>query len=254
MQHVAAADLDGVKAERAGDGLDGAVHDPACDGHRRAHRPCAAFVGQDHAHVEGIVGDAVGAGEDHRHDARHVVRGVEAVGAEIFQDRDLQRGDAALGVGGGAGLHGLLAGVAGGQQVLAPALAPAHGAVEGAGQGGDGQLFAVQGDLLAERAANVGADDRDLGFGQPKPLGELRAIGMRRLVACVHGQVLAPLVPDRAAAACLQRRVRLAVLGEFRFHDTMRGGEATCGVAGGKLLPRDQVAGQRVVDAGCVVA
>ena len=45
--------------------------------------------------------------------------------------------------------------------------------------------------------------------------GKLRAVGMRHLVADVHGQMLAAFVPHGAAAARLDRRVGLAVLMEI---------------------------------------
>ncbi len=138
--------------------------------------------------------------------------------------------------------------MAGGQQVFAATFPPAHRPVQHARQGGDREFFAIQGDLLPERTTDVRTDDRHLRFGQSQPNGELRAIGMWGLVTDMHRQMLAPLVPDGATAACLQRRMGLAVLGEASFHHAMRGGEMPAGIAGGKPLMGNQVAGQGLID------
>ena len=133
------------------------------------------------------------------------------------------------------------------QQVLAALLAPAHRAAQGAGQRGDGQFLAIQRDLLAETAADVGADHGDLGFGQAEAGGERGAVGVRHLGADMHGQMLRPCVPDRAAAARLHRHVGLPVLREAGFHHAVRIGEAAVRIAGGEALVRHQIVGQRVV-------
>ena len=246
-QHVDAAHLDRIAAEPAGDRLDRALHDPAHHAHGRPHRAVAALVGQHGLYVGGVVGDAVGAADDQGHHAGHVVRGIEAIGAEVLDDLQLEGEDAPLGVDGGARAHRVLARMAGCQQVLVAVLPPAHRALERARQRRHGQLLAVERDLLAEAAADVGRDDGHLRFAQAQPACELGAVGMRHLVADVHGEVAPPFVPLGAAAARLDRRVRLAVLVKLGLDDDRRLGEAPRRVAGREGLMRDQVGGERLV-------
>ena len=64
-----------------------------------------------------------------------------------------------------------------------------------------------------------------------QPPRKLRAVRMRHLVADMHRQVLAALVPHGAAAARLDRRVGLAVLMEFGLDHDRRFGEAALRIA-----------------------
>ena len=99
-----------------------------------------------------------------------------------------------------------------GEQVLHAVFAPTHRPLEVAGQRRGGQFLAVERDLLAEAAADVGRDDRHLRFLEPEPSGKLGAQRMRDLGADVEGQMPAPVVPNGGAAACFDRSVGLAVL------------------------------------------
>ena len=194
-----------------------------------------------------VICDAVGPGEDHRHDPRDVICGVEAIGAEILQNLHLERGDPAIHIHCDAGMDRLLPRMARGQQVLAPALLPAHGGAERTGQRGNGQLLPIERDLLAEGAAYVRADHRHLRLPDSEARGQLRPIGVRRLVAGMHGQVFAPWVPCGAATAWFQRRMGLTALGEPCFHDLVRLGKAAGRVPGHGDLMTDEVAGHRVI-------
>ena len=248
VEHVDPAHRDRIELQLAGDRLDGAVHHPAHHPHGGAHRSVAAFVGEHDLDVVGVVGNAIGAGEDQRHDPRHVVGRVEAIAAEVLGDRELEREDAAVAIHRRASVRGILARMARREQVLGAILAPTHGFAQRARQRRTGQLLAVERDLLPKSAADVRGDDCDLGLAEAQPPGELRAIGMRHLVADMHRQVLAALIPHRAAPARLDRRVGLAVLMEFGFDHERRLGEAAFRVAGREGLMRDQVRRQRLVD------
>ena len=240
--------LDRIEIELARDRLDGAVDDPAHHAHRRAHRAVAALVREHDLHVVGIVHNAIRPGEDQRDDARHIVRRIEAIAAEVLGDLEVEREDAAVLVHRGAGARDVLARVAGGEQVLGAVLAPAHRPPQRARQRRAGQLLAIERDLLSEAAADVGRDHRHLRLGELEPPRKLRAIRMRHLVADVHRQVLAALVPHGAAAACFDRCVGLAMLMEFSLDHDRRFGEAALRIARAEDLMRDQVRRQRLVD------
>ena len=135
----------------------------------------------------------------------------------------------------------------GGCQILDPVLAPVDRAVEFTGERGDGQFLAVQRDLLAESAADIGADHRDLAFRQAQPPGQLAAQRVRRLVADVKRQMLAPGVPDGKAAAGFHWHMRMPVQRKACLDHVRRIGEGRLRVAGAEALRRDAVAGNVVV-------
>ncbi len=71
---------------------------------------------------------------------------------------------------------------------------------------------------------------------------------MRHLVRIVIGQVLPALVPDRKAAARLDRQMRLAALRERGLDNAVGFGEAPRRIAGGEALMRHQVRRQALID------
>ena len=71
---------------------------------------------------------------------------------------------------------------------------------------------------------------------------------MRRLYADMHGQVLAPAIPDCHATTRLERQVGLAMLTEPALDEAVGGGEPLLHMAGREGLPRDPIARQRVVN------
>src|SRR5262249_21736698 len=136
------------------------------------------------------------------------------IGTKVFNDLEFQREDAALAVDSGTRTHHILARMACSDQIFVAVLAPTHRPAQLTRYCRDGQFLAIERDLLAEAAADVGRDDGDLGFGEPQAAGELRAVGMRHLAADVHGEMTPPLIPNRTAAARLDWRVGLTVLAE----------------------------------------
>ena len=201
-------------------------------------------------HVEAITADAIRAGQDHRDHAGDVVCRVEAVGAEILDQPHVESNDAAIVVDGGSCLHGLLAGMDRSEQVLAPLLPPPDGAAQMTRERGDDQLLSAQRNLLAEGAADVRADHRHLRLFQPEPGRERRAQRVRRLVAEVHRQVLAALVPIRAAAPGFERHMGLPVLDEAGLDDPACARESGCRVAMGECLVGDEVGADCLVHEG----
>ena len=146
-------------------------------------------------------------------------------------------------VDGRARAHRVLARMARGEQVLGAVLAPAHRLL--AARAPAPRRSAPRG-----RARSSGRSRRRCRAQitvtcdslEAQPARELGAVGMRHLVADMHGQVLAALVPHGAAAARLDRRVGLAMLMERGLDDDRRLGEAPRRIAGREGLMRDQVA------------
>src|SRR5882757_576700 len=112
----------------------------------------------------------------------------------------------------------------------------------------DGKLLAIKRDLLAKGAADIRAGNCDLRFGEPHATGQLGPERMRRLIANMHGQMTAALVPDGATAARLYRCMCLAMLMKRSLNDEIGLSEAASGIAGGEALSRDKIARQALVD------
>ena len=212
LQHVDAAYRHRVQAQLARYRVERAVHHPAGHRHGRAHRGIAHLVGQHHLDVIGVVSNAVGPGDDHRHHTRQIVAGVEAVGTKVFGNLELQRQHPARAVHRHTGLAEVLARLCGRHEVLHPVFAPAHRPTQLDGSGSHRQFLAVQCDLLAKSPAHVGRHDCDFGLGQQQASRQRRAVWVRRLRADVKIQVFAPCIPVGDAATGLDRQVRLPVL------------------------------------------
>src|SRR5947209_1203803 len=86
-------------------------------------------------------------------------------------------------------------------RAIAAILAQAHRPLERTRNRSHGQFLAIERDLLPETAADIRADHRHLRLAQPQAAGELGTVGMRHLVADMHGQVSPTLVPHGAAPA-----------------------------------------------------
>jgi hypothetical protein len=159
VEHVAAPHLDRVQAERAGNRVDRALRHPATDEHGRAVRAGRAFVRQDGRDGVAVVAQAIGARNHHADNARHVVGRKVGVGAKIGQDLDIKSEDRAVRLHGRFDRDDVLASVERGEQVLTAGLDPAYWSFEQSRDSRRHQLLAVEGDLLAEAAADVWRDD-----------------------------------------------------------------------------------------------
>jgi hypothetical protein len=147
----------------ARDCLDRALHHPARDRHRRAHRAVAAFVGQHDLDIVGVICEPIRPAQDHRNNACEIIRRIEAIGAEVFDNLELKGENAALAVDRGARTHHIFARMACCDQIFIAVFAPAHRSPQLARQRRDRKLFAIKRNFLAEAAADVGRDHGDLG-------------------------------------------------------------------------------------------
>ena len=135
-----------------------------------------------------------------------------------------------------------------GLEILQPVLSPAHRLTQVPRQRGDRKLLAVKSDLLAEPAAGVGRNDRNLRLRQPQSCRKLGAQWMRYLSSDMEGQMLAAAIPDRETASRLDRQVSLPMLREGGFHDRVRHLHARPYLAFLERLVRGQIARQAFVD------
>ena len=136
----------------------------------------------------------------------------------------------------------------GGHQVFHPILAPPNRAAQVARQSRDREFLAIERDLLTEGAAHIGAHHRNLAFRQTQPRSKLAAQRVRDLIADMHVQMRAPVIPIGDAAARLQRHMGVAMERETGLDDAMRLGPARGRIADAQALMRDHVARQAVVD------
>ena len=107
--------------------------------------------------------------------------GVGEEGALVGEHVDAERQDPALVRERQLALHVVVAGEAGGDEVLAAGLDPLHRLAEQQRRRGRHDVAGVDRHLVAEAAADVGADDADVLLRQPGHHGEQRADGVRRL-------------------------------------------------------------------------
>ena len=212
LQHVQSPHRHRIQFQRPRNRIHRAFHHPARDGHRRAHGAIAHLVAQHHLDVVAVVLHLVGAGQDHGHHAGQIVARVKAVGAEVLDDFQLQGQQTPLGADGGPGAAKVLPRLRGRQQVFQPVLAPAYRPLQVARHRRHRQFLPVQGDFLAEPAPDIGRNHADLRFRQAQAAGQGGAVGMGHLGPDMKRQVLAARIPDRDAAARLDRQMGLPVL------------------------------------------
>ncbi len=152
---VAAADLGAVEAELIGDAVEQALHREG--GFRiagAAHRHGGDLVGLDHAYVERIGRQQVGA----REPGRRVVREVDAlrrIGAFVVDHLSAHAEEPSVVVEGDLEVPILLALLNGGEEMLAPVLDPLDRPPQDEAGGGERRLFRIEHELGAEAAADV---------------------------------------------------------------------------------------------------
>ena len=162
-----------------------------------------------------------------------------------------QAGDLAV-LGAHLGAHDVVAGEAGGHQVLGAVLDPLHRHAGHDRAGDRADVARVDGDLVAEAAADVLAADPDHVLGEPGHVRVHRAVGVRRLVAVVDVELTGLRVEVRDHAAGLERRRVAARVDDVALHDRVGLRE---GAIGGVLIARLPGGAREVVDlAGLVVA
>jgi hypothetical protein len=129
--------------------------------------------------------------------------GVE--GAVVGHHVDAQAGDAAVFGGGDLAVHVVVAGEGGGADVLDAVLDPLDRPAQHDGGGDGAHVARVDAHLVAEAAADVGADDAHLALGDARQQRHHGAHHVRRLAGDVGGQFAAHRVEAGHAAAGLQR-------------------------------------------------
>ena len=160
--------------------------------------PARRLVGVDAVDGEIRHRDVVAAGADVEEAGRELGRvGAGVEGAVVGGGVAPEAGDPAVLRRGDAPVHGVVAGEAGGHQVLHPVLDPLH-RLAGDDRGDDGADVArVDRDLVAEAAADVGGDDADVVLGDA---GDERGDGadrVRGLEGAPDGQLAVDLVHRR---------------------------------------------------------
>jgi hypothetical protein len=180
--------------------------------------------------------DPVWPWQDHGNDARHVIRGEKAPGAEIAVDLTGQGQDGTILRHRRPRDDLLFARVEAGDEVFLPAFLPAHRNAQQARGGRDGEFLAKERDLLAESPTNIRCLHGHLRFPQSQSCGQDCPIGMQSWRAHDHRKVFTSRIPSRQAAAGLQRYVRLAMLAEALGYDARRPGENTFQARRGKGL------------------
>lgn len=155
--------------------------------------------------------------------------GEDAVGALVADHVGVDRQQAPVGVGGGADRDRLVAGVAGGEQVLGPVLDPADRAAEPQRQPGDEDFLGIGVALLAERPADVGAAHPRRAGLQPEQLGGHLGEPVGSLA---RGPDQDPVgLRDRQRAAALHRSGRVAGVAEVALDDDRGGVEGRVDLA-----------------------
>ena len=118
---------------------------------------------------------------------------------------DAQAGDLAVGRGGDFAVHVVVAGKGGGRDVLDPVLNPFHRTTQHNGRHDGTHIAGVDTDLVAEAAADVGADDADLGLRNAREHGHHGAHHVGRLRGDEGGELALDGVEAGHAATGLQR-------------------------------------------------
>ena len=99
----------------------------------------------------------------------------------------------------------VVAGVGGGQEMLAAVLDPAHGMIDFERERGDRRLFRRQSRLRAETAAHVGRDDADVALLEPEHLGQPQPDDVRHLGRGVDHELVQAMVAIGQHRAPLER-------------------------------------------------
>ncbi len=165
-----------------------------------ADRIGRALVGEHPDDVGLDVGDLVTAAHHERAQRRDQRREDHVVGAEVGQDLDVEGGDRAVALGAHPDVGDLVAALVGDRHVLRARLDPLDRAPELARRPAGEELLAVDLELLAEAAADLGRDHAHVILAEPEQERHEQAHEVRNLGRGVERQRAGPVVGEHAAA------------------------------------------------------
>ena len=207
--------LEGERVDHALDEVDGLG-----DAERAAVGDAAGrLVGVDRLDLDVRGLQVVGPADDVEEPGRELRRlGGAVEGAVVCDGVDSQARDLAV-LRAHLGVHDVVAGKAGGHQVLGAVLDPLdrHAGHDRAGD--RAHVARVDGHLVAKAAADVVAADPDHVLGEPRHVRVDRAVGVRRLVAVVEVELACVRVEVRDDPAGLERRRVTARVDDVAGHD-----------------------------------
>ena len=209
LDEVFGADFGLVHAQFLRQHVDHALHQV----HRLGHAEGAAvghatgrFVGVDAVDLAIGVGDVVAAGADMEHTGREFGRvGAGVKRAVVGNHIGAQCEDLAVSGGGQFTGHVVVAGKAGGGQILDPVFHPLDRAAQHDGGHDGADIAGVNRHFVTEAAADVGRDDAHLGLRNAREHGHHGTHNVRRLAGEVGGEFAADRIERGHRAAGLQR-------------------------------------------------
>ncbi|CAB4835458.1 unannotated protein [freshwater metagenome] len=189
---VAEPHVDWVETEVVGDRVEQPLARERLGFPRTAIRDVAALVRREHPRVEAHVLYRVRTREQHAHERGDDRAGqcAKRIGALVDAHLYLQRADATVEIDGRHHVQALVARMARRGQVLGAVLDPLHRRAELARGVPDQDLLAHRVRLLPERAADVGAANRDRALVKPEQGCQRCAERVWVLERCVDGQVV----------------------------------------------------------------
>ena len=162
------------------------------------------FVGVDAVDLAIGVGDVVAAGADMEHAGREFGRvGAGVKRAVVGNHIGAQCEDLAVSGGGQFTGHVVVAGKAGGGQILDAVFHPLDRAAQHDGGHDGADIAGINRHLVAKAAADVGRDDAHLGLGDARKHGHHGAHDVRRLAGEVGGEFAADRIERRDRATGL---------------------------------------------------
>ena len=177
---------------------------------------------------------AVAARHHERAQRRDQRRQQHHVRAEVRDDLDVQAGERAVLLGADLDVGDLVAAVVRDGHVLRARLDPLHRPAQLPRRPGEQDLLAVDLQLGAEAAADVGGDHAHAVLGHPELQREEELEEVRHLRGARDGELAGAVVGDHAAR--LDRRARGAVVDEAALHDDVRVRERRLDVAAQRPL------------------